>query len=115
MRDDLTISIANTWLESDDTDFNRVVVLRCQTVTWLLSDQDSHEANTVQRFRERLISKLEADLGLIHQKDYIVDSAGIHSMMDGVWSDDVIDLNQTKIKLKKDEHFTMLKLHYNGN
>lgn len=88
------MKILTTWLESDVTDFHRVVVLDVVGgITAVAGDIMS--------------GILFDDLGLQEHTDYIFDS----TVNSRVSAHD----NRIVIRVKEEEHFIMLKLHYDSN
>jgi hypothetical protein len=115
--DDLELEIETTWVENCGHAFERVVVL-------ILSSLDVNDTNRTiydadlckqahKRMQEKLIDKIDADIGLVHGTDYIFQenvSATLKPMtLPYKWGKRIV------IRLQQEEHFTMLKLHYNGN
>ena len=62
--------------------------------------------------QEKLISKIADDTGIVYKDDYIfaddaLGESGHHPLSDA------FPINPT-IKMRKEEHYTMFKLHYHG-
>ena len=116
MSDDLKLSLESTWIESGSASpYPRVVVLGFFTVDCM--DSGSGVLRTVgQPLRDRVVKKLQADIGLIHGDDYVFGVYDNPKLSDGRWQPaPVFGGQRTIIRLLKEEHFTMLKMHYHVN
>jgi hypothetical protein len=89
---DIKIEIDTTWLESTESEFHRVVVLTITTDPDLFS-------------RENTIEKLERDIGLKVDIDYMFCHDMFHAG-DNFYS--------STIRLRDEEQFVMLQLYYYG-
>lgn len=100
-----------TWLESSDTGYDRVIVLNF-VVDYDAFNYPPWDTITNQELRNKIAEKLEDEMGLLQQTDYVFtefkDTSQRHTP--AFWSDNP----RIVIRLKDEEHFTMFKLHYHG-
>lgn len=91
---DITLEIAMTWVEDTPGDFNRIVVIQ----------YDSGLAYTQRQWIwfSEVAATLEDDVGLTLDVDYIEYEDGAQSKL----------ADSFTIRVKAEEHYTMLKLHY---
>ena len=114
--DDLELSIETTWIEENSSGYNQVVVLAFFSADCLSSRGEDMMKTVGQKLRARLEEKLRRDLGLEHERDYIFGTYENPEMLFGKWiTAPKNDSSHVMLKLKEEEHFTMLKLHYHGN
>jgi len=100
--DDLQLTIETTWLEQSDSKYNRVVVLN-----YTSSAHDPQRLNLAGLVRE----KLEYDIGIKHQIDYVFSHmARGHTRY--ILGMAIAEDQRVVIRLKDEEHFVILKLHY---
>tara|TARA_R110000851_G_scaffold99038_3_gene213922 strand:- start:212 stop:562 length:351 start_codon:yes stop_codon:yes gene_type:complete len=110
--DNFELEIETTWMENCDLGFDRVVVLvvsgmSATDLTELLS------SNFQQQMHKKSIDKITAEIGLMHGTDYIFQE---HATLQTRNLALALSLHQRiVIRLQQEEHFAMLKLHYNGN
>jgi|TARA_R110000851_G_C12632237_1_gene517968 hypothetical protein len=107
--DDFELEIETTWAEKCDLGFSRVVVL---IVNMPALNTTGLASPTVQSaMHGKLIDKINADIGLICGTDYIFQENAISQIKNSTrfWDQRIV------IRLQQEEHFAMLKLHYNGN
>ena len=116
MKDDLKLSIESTWIESGSgTDYDRVVVLDFFTIDCLESGY-AMMRTVGQAIRDRISNKLKEDIGLVHGEDFVFGVYDNPKMSHGKWQPaPVFGDQKTVIRLLKEEHFTMLKMHYHVN
>lgn len=114
--DDLELVLDSTWIESGDTGFDRVAVLDFSTRDCFSSESETLMRTVGKQLRDRIMRKLENELGLKHGIDYVFAIYDEPYMRDGRWIvAPVYNAMQTVIRIKEEEHFTMFKLHYHGN
>ena len=94
---DTKLNIETTWLESGDTQFHRVIVFDAPTTI----------INATVLLRDTVAHTLYADLGLYENADYVFDS------IMNTWFTN--PTTRATIRVKEEEHFVMLKLHYDSN
>lgn len=110
MISDLELQIQTTWIECNKTGYDRVVVLNLHNVAALGSDIDLLYNHADDHIKQQLSEKLKHDIGLELGGDFIFSTQpGL------VNSPKLTDNQRIVIRLQNEEHFTMLKLHYNGN
>jgi len=113
--DDLELWIDSTWVEGE-CDFGRVIVMGYMCSDMYQSDADSLERTVGPNLRRRIGEKLSTDLGIEHERDYIFGVYDNPVMRDGKWiTAPQQGESRAIIRVKEDEHFTMLKLHYHVN
>ena len=113
--DDLELVLDSTWVEEGEL-FDRVVVLDFFSRDCIDSSGDALMRTVGQTLRDRIIFKLENELGLKHGADYVFALYDNPYMIEGKW---IVapghGAMKTVVRLKDEEHFTMFKLHYHGN
>lgn len=83
----------------------------------VLSSRSEDMFKTVgQPLRDRISAKLQEELGLEHEVDYVFGVYDNPQMKGGKWIHALVtgDL-RTIIRLRDEEHYAMFKLHYHGN
>lgn len=115
MTDDLELRIETTWIEETGSDFDRVVIVEYFTSDSVGSDMNSLFKTVGKTLRTRISKKLKNDLGLVHKEDFIFGIYDNPEMENGKWlSAPIPSDSRSIIRLKKEEHYTMFKLHYHG-
>lgn len=115
INDDLKLSLESTWIESNGSGYDRVVVLNFFTVDCLSSSPENVLKAVGPALRERVISKLDREIGLVHEADYIFGVYDSPKMRNGRWAPGPIPSDmRTIIRLRDEENFTMLKMHYSN-
>lgn len=114
--DDIELWIETSWIEDDQTEFNRVVIMEFFCQDMIFSDSDSLSKTVGPTLRSRIDRKLEQEIGLKHEQDYIYANYDNPVMRDGKWiAAPMNGEHRIEIRFKEEEHFAMLKLHYHGN
>lgn len=112
-QDDISLKLETTWLEESGSRFNRVIVIEYWTSDLVKSTGDALIKTHGEPLRDRIKHKIKEDLDLDHETDYIFGVYDNPVMRDGVWTTPpLMNQNRIIIRLSKDEHFTMFKLHY---
>ena len=115
MKDDLELQLETTWIENTATGYDRVVVLNYFTRDIFSSDPTVMLQTVGQLFRNRIADKLQQDIGLAHDEDFIFAYYDQPEMDDGYWlSKPKTADNRIIIRIRDEEHFAMFKMHYSN-
>jgi len=113
----IDLKIESTWIEKSGEGFDRVIVFEYFCSEMLSSSANDLFSTMGFVLRERIAEKLSTELGLTHRIDYIFsDYEGYPKFENNRWIHPPSSTdNRTKIRIKDEEHYTMLKLHYHGD
>jgi hypothetical protein len=102
MIDNVHLTLEMTWRENSETGYDRVAIMGLRAM-----------GDSISKIREHIIDKIKQEIGLVYDTDFI-----LHDISDPpayVLSPHPIYINQKiTLRLKEEEHFTMLKLHYDA-
>lgn len=110
---DLDFKLESTWLEDGTNDFKRVVILNYHFKKYDAEDSDFRP----KALKGMIEEKLEDELGFVLGRNYVFGSKNdFDQLHQDLQSKELlrltIEVNSLVIRLKDEEDYTMLKLHY---
>lgn len=112
---DARLLLKSTWVTESRDGFDRIVILEYQPDCALI-DIDEFKQLSSQNILNQIVDKLSQDLSLQAGIHYKITTNDLTASLDQDPynnSNERIRLHAT-MKLREEEHFTMLKMHYQG-
>jgi len=107
------INIESSWIDNSDSIYPRVVTLSVEFDLTFVYKTAFYE--TIGEYmRDHIQYILSDDLGIEIDTDYIFDYNHNLDMHDSKWKIRPDSELQFMLKLRDEQHFTMMKLHYNN-
>jgi len=113
--DDLELTIESTWVEEDTLGYNRIIVLNFFTADLISYDLKEQMRAAGKLLRERIMQKLDREIGIKHECDYVFSEYDNPEIFGGKWvTPPAYGGTMTILKLRDEKHFALFKLYYSN-